>query len=119
MDGLRHRTTCGRQYSKYRKYSGTLTGFLPRSIFVDMKAVKSRSRPAKSSTGSPGDEMTKLERWVDELIQTCERLGKENRMLRAQESDLMVDRERLMEKNELARDRVEAMIMRLKALEKG
>lgn len=63
--------------------------------------------------------MTKLERWVDELIQTCERLGKENRMLRAQESELMVDRERLMEKNELARDRVEAMIMRLKALEKG
>ncbi|KAF0191665.1 MAG: hypothetical protein FD165_1388 [Gammaproteobacteria bacterium] len=63
--------------------------------------------------------MTKLEYWVDELLKTCERLAKENRLLRAQESELLSGRERLTERNERARDRVEAMIMRLKALEKN
>lgn len=83
-----------------------------------MKPVKTRARTTKHASAAE-QEMTRLEYWVDELLRTCERLGKENRLLRAQESVLLADRERLTERNERARDRVEAMIMRLKALDKN
>ena len=54
---------------------------------------------------------------LDELIQVCERLKAENTSLRAQQQVLTTERARLIEKNELARTRVEAMITRLKAME--
>ena len=54
---------------------------------------------------------------VDELIQVCERLKTENDSLRAQQQVLTTERAKLIEKNELARTRVEAMITRLKAME--
>lgn len=58
-----------------------------------------------------------LERRVDELIRTVERLRDENRLLRESHTGLMAERARLMEKSELARSRVEDMIERLKSLE--
>jgi cell division protein ZapB len=58
-----------------------------------------------------------LERRVDELIRMVERLKDENRLLRESQTGLIAERARLMEKNELARTRVEEMIARLKALE--
>lgn len=54
---------------------------------------------------------------MDRLIQVCERLQEENDQLRARASDWQRERVRLVEKNELARSRVEAMITRLKSLE--
>lgn len=83
-----------------------------------MKPVRTRARAPKQASPSE-QEITRLEYWVDELLKTCERLNKENRLLRAQEAELLADRERLTDKNERARDRIEAMIMRLKALEKS
>lgn len=54
---------------------------------------------------------------MDRLIQTCERLQEENRELKTRANDWQRERVRLVEKNELARSRVEAMITRLKSLE--
>ena len=54
---------------------------------------------------------------VEELIQVCERLKAENDSLRTQQQVLTTERAKLIEKNELARTRVEAMITRLKAME--
>jgi cell division protein ZapB len=51
------------------------------------------------------------------LIYRCHQLEQENRSLRSQENAWRKERGRLIEKNELARTRVEAMIERLKALE--
>ena len=54
---------------------------------------------------------------VEELIQVCDRLKAENDSLRSQQHMLTTERAKLIEKNELARTRVEAMITRLKAME--
>jgi cell division protein ZapB len=62
-------------------------------------------------------ELRKLEFRVGELIQTVERLKQENRMLRSQNEALAVDRASLVEKNELARTKVEAIITRLRSME--
>ncbi|HDP89938.1 MAG TPA: TIGR02449 family protein [Thioalkalivibrio sp.] len=62
-------------------------------------------------------ELRKLEYRVGELIQTVERLKQENRMLREQNETLTVDRASLVEKNELARTKVEAIITRLRSME--
>jgi cell division protein ZapB len=64
-------------------------------------------------------DLQALETQVDELIQTCDQLTDENRALRNQQSSLVAERAGLIEKSELARSRVEAMIARLKAMEIG
>lgn len=58
-----------------------------------------------------------LERRVDELIQRLNAVKSENQSLRESQSALIAERARLIEKTELARTRVEAMISRLKAME--
>ena len=58
-----------------------------------------------------------LENKLNQLISLCERLDRENKSLREKESDWARERTRLIEKNEMARNRVEAMITRLKSLE--
>ncbi|MFP6834593.1 MAG: TIGR02449 family protein [Pseudomonadales bacterium] len=62
-------------------------------------------------------EWTGLEDKVDELIDLCGVLTKENLALRAQQQTWTTARAKLIEKNELAKSRVESMIVRLKALE--
>lgn len=64
-------------------------------------------------------DIKKLEDRVDDLIKAVERLQRENKDLRASQSSLMTERSQLIEKTELARTRVEAMISRLRALENG
>lgn len=61
---------------------------------------------------------------LDQLIQLCDHLREENARLQqavdgfqAREADWATERARLVEKNELAKNRVEAMISRLKSLE--
>ncbi|BFM14072.1 hypothetical protein R50073_02550 [Maricurvus nonylphenolicus] len=61
--------------------------------------------------------LTALEAKLDQLIQLVERQQKENQQLREKEGEWARERARLIEKNELARTRVEAMITRLKSLE--
>jgi cell division protein ZapB len=64
-------------------------------------------------------ELRKLEVRLDELVNSIERLKEENRSLRDQQDNLVSDRANLIEKNEMAKTRVEAMINRLKAMEQG
>lgn len=62
-------------------------------------------------------DLKKLESRVDDLIKTIDRLQSENKTLRESHTHLQSERTRLIEKTELARTRVEAMIGRLKAIE--
>ena len=62
-------------------------------------------------------DLKKLEIRVDELIKAVERLQQENKTLRNSQTHLMTERTDLIEKTEMARTKVEAMIKRLKALE--
>ncbi|SDU25918.1 TIGR02449 family protein [Halopseudomonas salegens] len=54
---------------------------------------------------------------VSELIALCDRLQQQNQHLLAQERSWREERLQLIEKNDLARQKVEAMILRLKSLE--
>jgi len=62
-------------------------------------------------------DLDPLERTIDELIRTCDRLREENASLRASQDHLITERADLIEKTELARSKVEAMVVRLKSLE--
>lgn len=64
-------------------------------------------------------DLKKLEYRINELIQVCERLKEENRSLRTQQESLVAERATLIDRNEQARVRVEAMINRLKAMEEN
>ena len=71
-----------------------------------MKFVKYERLIADMSKNTIED----LYKEVDQLIKHCE-------LLKARESSLLAERSRLIEKNELARARVEAMIGQLKNLQ--
>lgn len=62
-------------------------------------------------------QMKLLERKVAELLQLCDSLNSENRLLKTAAHDWEREREQLVQKTELARTKVEAMIARLRALE--
>lgn len=64
-------------------------------------------------------ELKKLENQIDELIRICDGLKNENLALRSQTESLSTDRASLLEKNEQARVRVEAMINRLRSMERN
>lgn len=62
-------------------------------------------------------ELKQLESRIEELIETCAQLKNENQSLRQNQDNLVTERARLIEKTEMARTRVEAMITRLKSME--
>ena len=62
-------------------------------------------------------ELKDLENKIDELIQVCDELERKQTVMNTDREKWQQERTRLMEKNELAKSKVEAMIMRLKALE--
>ncbi|MEJ2611649.1 MAG: TIGR02449 family protein [Candidatus Thiodiazotropha sp.] len=62
-------------------------------------------------------DLQALEGRVEELIHACSHLMDENRSLRMRQENLVTERATLIEKTELARTRVEAMITRLKSME--
>jgi cell division protein ZapB len=61
--------------------------------------------------------MQKLEAKIDELISLCDELERKRASLEQDRDNWLSERTRLLEKNELAKNKVEAMIMRLKSLE--
>ncbi len=63
------------------------------------------------------DDLRLLENRIDELIETMGSLKNENSNLRQQKDKLVTERSQLIEKTEMARSRVEAMISRLRSLE--
>ena len=62
-------------------------------------------------------DLQRLEAQLEQLIRAFARLQEENRVLRVQQNQLIAERAELIEKTEVARSRVEAMIGRLKSLE--
>lgn len=62
-------------------------------------------------------DLQKLTAKFEQLIQRVEQLKAQNRLLLASEKSWRDERGHLIEKNEMARQKVEAMILRLKALE--
>ena len=64
-------------------------------------------------------DLNRLETRVEELIKTVSQLKNENVALRSKQEHLTMERAELIEKTELAKSRVEAMISRLKSMETG
>jgi cell division protein ZapB len=62
-------------------------------------------------------DLDTLESRIEDLIRLCETLARENRALKTQQHGWTAERAKLLEKNELAKSKVESMISRLKSLE--
>lgn len=58
-----------------------------------------------------------LESGIDELIALCATLTRENRALREEQSTWRAERAKLIERNELAKSKIDAMIGRLRSLD--
>ena len=58
-----------------------------------------------------------LEQQLDALIERYNELRDENRHLRSSQNQLEGERQKLLEKNEMATAKIEAMINRLKSME--
>ncbi len=58
-----------------------------------------------------------LESKVDQLIALCQQLNSENKELKSAAVNWRRERQYLIDKNELARGKVEAMLTRLRAME--
>ena len=58
-----------------------------------------------------------LESRIDQLIELCGDLNRENQKLKAENQDWRLERQDLIDKNEQARQRVEAMLNRLRSTE--
>ena len=58
-----------------------------------------------------------LENKIDELIALCGELNRENQTLKADSANWHRERQDLVEKNEVARSKIAAMIDRLRAME--
>lgn len=65
------------------------------------------------------DDLKILESRIDDLIAACQRLKSENSSLKSEHDSLNVQHAKLMEKTRVARERIEAMIGRLKTLERS
>ena len=63
------------------------------------------------------NQLKVLEQKIDELIVLCNDLNRENQMLKTDSAGWHQERQDLIEKNELARTKVEAMIDRLRTME--
>ncbi len=63
------------------------------------------------------EQLASLEDKLAELIDLADRLKVENESLRAQQTGMAEERSRLIEKNDVAKAKVEAIITRLKSLE--
>lgn len=75
---------------------------------------------SSNSNSAPKDashQLSDIQLKIDELMDVLAKLKDENRSLRQQQSQLMSERAGLIEKNDMARSRVEAIISRLKSLE--
>jgi cell division protein ZapB len=58
-----------------------------------------------------------LESKIDELIALCRDLNRENQRLQGEKDGWLRERQDLIDKNELARSKVQAMIVRLRSME--
>ena len=62
-------------------------------------------------------QLQALAQKIDELIELCNELNRENQLLKAENAGWQHERQDLIDKNELARSKVETMINRLRTME--
>ena len=63
------------------------------------------------------NQLKELENKIDELIALCEALNRENNALKSDVAGWDNERKDLINKNEMARSKIETMIDRLRAME--
>jgi len=63
------------------------------------------------------DALKKLEAKIDQLIELCAQLNRENQALKRENLGFQQERRDLIAKNDLARARVEATLQRLRSME--
>ena len=73
----------------------------------------------RTRDGVESEDLKKLEHRIDDLINACQRLRQENQALKNEQGAMSERHTRLMEKTRIARERIESMIGRLKALERS
>lgn len=67
----------------------------------------------------PDTPIRALEQKIDDLIRLCTELNRENVSLKAEARNLAAERETLVARNDLAKDKVEAILSRLKTAEQA
>lgn len=77
---------------------------------------KPASKAGKSSNDSAGG-LHALEDKIDQLIDLCAQLNRENQALKQENLGFQQERRDLIAKNEMARARVEATLQRLRSME--
>ena len=65
------------------------------------------------------EDLEKLEQKIDRIIAICAQLKKENISLKKRESDLLLERSRLLEKSEMTRNRLTHTIIKQKTPNKS
>ncbi len=65
------------------------------------------------------EQVEKLETTVAKLVILCKKLSEENSTYKGSNQQLMLERSELQSKNDKVRGQVEAMVNRLKALDKA
>ena len=63
------------------------------------------------------DSILKLERRIADVLELCEKMNRENEILRMDQQMLRNEFAALQEKNKIARDRLEHIIARLKSVQ--
>jgi len=66
---------------------------------------------------SDRSDIIQLENRIDELIEICDKLKNENTLLQDRQEILVEERAKLIDKAEMARVRVESMLIRLRSME--
>jgi cell division protein ZapB len=91
-----------------------------RFCVVDLDALHHYSRVSiklSQYTCMADNPLKELENKIDELVSLCKELNHENGALKAEIAGWRDERKDLIDKNELARSKVEAMIDRLRTME--
>ncbi len=65
------------------------------------------------------EQVDKLEATITKLVSLCAKLSEENNTYKGSNQQLMLERSELQSKNDKVRGQVEAMVSRLKALDKA
>ena len=63
------------------------------------------------------DPLQKLERRISDMLELCEKMSRENEILRMDQQMMRNEFATLQEKNKIARDRMEHIIARLKSIQ--
>lgn len=77
------------------------------------------SQSVEPSKSLAREQVEKLEVTVTELVSLCKKLSEENNTYKGSNQQLLLERSELQSKNDKVRGQVEAMVNRLKAMDKA